>query len=251
MKIGVCSFAFGEKYKDAVKYGIITKKLYCRNNNYTFIDDENFLDHTRDYQWSKIPVILQFIKDYDYIVWIDADSFIMNNDVKLETFITRMEERNKKLMYASDGHWVNTGVMFIKNCSEIVDFFNEAWNRTNEICHEQGAIDVLWRHNWKQCKEWIEITPDQTEYNSCWYKFRWGQFILHFPGFFDESLPKRENDCLKKMMNLFCPIKMENETEEKYIRRIIWLKYACHIELPIIKNECNRLQRYTPLIFFV
>jgi hypothetical protein len=130
--------------------------------------------------------------------------------------------------------WVNTGVMFIKNTQFMLAFMAQSWHHTDQICWEQGAIDLLYRVNWLGCQEVIKIVPDQTEFNSLWHQFKWGQFLVHFPGCGE---PGRPQNCLKRMMDMFCVLKMDEETEEEHRNRIEKLKTV----------EMRQDGRYLPL----
>ena len=57
MKIAVCSFVIGDRYKDIVKYGIQTRINYCKKHNYDYIDDDSIYDRSRRIEWSKILIV--------------------------------------------------------------------------------------------------------------------------------------------------------------------------------------------------
>lgn len=238
MKIAVLTFYKGEKFIEDTKYAKKVLINYCNKYNYDFYDSiDDVINYDREIQWSKILMILKYLKlfKYDYIVWIDADIFIMNYNIRLESFIYRLMN-DKHIMYSSDyGNWVNNGVIFIKNSKESIDFFEESWNHTNQICREQGAMDYLYRINWNNCQNIISITQDPTEYNPMWFQYRYGIFIMHFPGC-NESF--RKPNSLKLMFDMFCPIKMDEETEEVYLNRLYWLKYTAEKDLKYKKQLC-------------
>jgi hypothetical protein len=239
MKIGVLTFYKGDKFISDTKYGKKVLINYCNKYNYDFYDDiDDIINFDREMQWNKILMILKYLKlnKHDYIVWIDADIFIMNDNIQLESFIYRLMDDNH-IMYSRDvGNWVNNGVIFIKNSKQSIEFFTETWNHTNQICREQGAMDYLYRINWNNCKNYITITQDETEYNPMWFQYKYGQFIMHFPGCNEVN---RKPDSLKLMMNMFCPIKMDDESDEIYNNRINWLKYKAETELKCKKHLCN------------
>jgi hypothetical protein len=242
MKIGVCSLAVGDKFRNDVKYGIRTKVEYCKKHGYDFIEDDSKTDYTRHLAWSKIPVILEYLSKYDYLVWMDADTIITNDNLKLEDFITRLLH-DKELMYVRSKGWVNTGVMFIKNTEFMHRFMKASWPFTDKICWEQGAIDHLYRINWEGCQSKIVLVPDQTEYNSAWEQWRPNQFLIHFPGCGEPNRPK---DCLRRMMEMFCVLKMDEETDEQHRERLEWMSTA-ETTLPILYNLCQKSGRYVPL----
>jgi hypothetical protein len=239
MKIAVCSLSVGENYRNITQYGIDTRRNYCEKHGYTFIEEESAVDWTRHLAWSKIPLILKHLSSYDFLVWMDADSFVMNDTYKLEDFITRLLG-DKDLMYTTGHNWVNTGVFFVKNTPFMKLFFQEAYKHTDQICWEQGAIDYLWRINWNNCKEKIIIVQNQVEFNSFWDLFSWGQFILHFPGCGEPNRPK---ESLRRMMNMFCPVKMDEDTKETFEFRLEWLKNEAEKDL----KKAKKYGTYIPL----
>ena len=255
MKIAVLTIYSGEKFIEDTKYGRRVLVDYCKKHNYDFIDDSTVTkDHDREIQWSKILLIqkyLKYIKDgedkpyYDYLVWIDADIFIMNPDITIESIIERLMN-NKHIMYSKDfGGWVNNGVIFIKNTKEALDYFVESWNHTTQICREQGSMDYIWRINWNNCQSILEITQNQREYNPVWHEYEYGQFIIHFPGCGE---PVRKPNSLKMMMDMFCPIKMDEETEDAYLERIRWLKEDAERELRHKRQLCiQQGWKYLPI----
>lgn len=237
MKIGVITLAFGDKFKNDIKYGRQTLVEYCKKYNYDLLEDESMIEkHNREIQWTKILLILKFLELkkennieplYDYLVWIDADTIILNDKLTLESFIGRLMN-NKHVMYSKDfGGWVNNGVIFIKNSNLSYDYFKESWNHTNEICREQGSMDMLYRYNWNNCQNFIQITEDPTEYNPVWHQYKYGIFLMHFPGCGE---PQRLPNSLLRMMDMFSPLKLEGDnghlldTEESYNKRIKWLQ---------------------------
>ena len=248
MKIGVITLASGEKFLDDTKYGKITLKNYCEKHNYYLLEDNSLIkEHDREIQWTKILLIQKFLdlNIYDYLVWFDADIMILNQEITLESFIERLMN-NKDVMYSRDyGGCVNNGVIFIKNSEFSKQYFKETWNHTNQVCREQGSMDMLYRHNWNDSQNHIQITEDQKEYNPMWYQYEYGMFLMHFPGCGEGN---RKPNSLKIMMDMFCPIKMEEETEENYQTRLTWLKEKASDELKYKKQLCiQQGWKYLPI----
>ncbi len=235
MKIAVCSFVIGETYRNTVKNGIITRKKYCEKHSYDYIDDETVYCPEREIEWSKIKIIQKYLKieknekekkekkNYDFLVWIDADTFIMNDTITLESLIEKFM-KNKDLMYVQAHGWVNNGVFFVRNTEFMRNFFTEVWNHTGHVCREQGAMDYLYRINWNNCQSVILLVENQREFNSFWENYQDGDFIIHFPGC---NEPNRPENALKRMMNLYCPFENENEND---LKRLEWLKFLNGLE---------------------
>ena len=248
MKIGVITLAVGEKFLKDIKYARITLKDYCKKHNYDFLEDTSLVtNHDREIQWTKILLVQKYleIKEYDYLVWIDADIVILNPEITLESFIDRLMN-NKDIMYSRDfGGWVNNGVIFIKNTDFSREFFKESWNHTNEICREQGSMDMLYRYNWNNSQQHIQLTDDPREYNPMWFQYEYGMFLMHVPGCGE---PMRKPNSLKIMLDMFCPIKMDEETEETYLERLRWLREDASRDLKHKKQLCiQQGWKYLPI----
>ena len=87
MKIGILTLYYGDKFKEDTKYARITLLNYCKKHNYDFIEDDTLVKvHNREIQWTKILLIQKYLQYknesnnsyYNYLIWIDADIFIMN-----------------------------------------------------------------------------------------------------------------------------------------------------------------------------
>lgn len=233
MKIAICSIAYGDKYRETVKYGIKSKLLYCNNHNYTFYDEKNILDKYRPIAWSKIIHILKYLDDYDYICWIDADTYIMNDKIKLEDIIEE-NMNDKDIMITRDFKLPNTGVMFCKNTQWTKDFLKLVYEQEQFINHgnwEQAAFIDLYENNVFESQKHVNIlsVDKQNKFNSYWYSYYPETcFILHFAGCWRDNI----NNGLDVMMETYCPVKKENETDETFYARLKWLKNDArkHIE---------------------
>jgi hypothetical protein len=226
LKIAVCSLTVGEQYKEATKYGRLSKKLYCENHGYAFYDEEDCVDFTRPLAWSKIPLLLMHIKDnFDYLVWIDGDSYIMNMEIELESIIDTYT-CDKDITIAQDFKLPNTGVMIIKNTKWAKKFLELIYDQTqfiNSSTWEQDAFLYLHEHNVSDSKNHINILPlyHQTKLNSYWYNYNYNDcFILHFPG-----CSHNITGCLSIHMNTYCPIRKDDESEDEHKSRLYWLEY--------------------------
>src|SRR5258708_36810234 len=109
----------------------------------------NLGDGSGNGSWHKIPYLLKYIKHYDWILWSDADSLIMNFRKKLEGFLPA--DKGKDLIIGRDRQpWINAGNFFIRNCEWSINFLQlvQLHNWTHEISPdyawwEQGAMRYL------------------------------------------------------------------------------------------------------------
>lgn len=123
-------------------------KSYCEQNQYLFQIDKIPIDFERPYAWYKIKMILDNMgdKNISYLLWMDADSVIINKNFKIESLI-----KDKKYLYISkDINDINSGVMLIKINDFTKLFFEKVWMSVEFINHiwwEQAAIIDLINNN--------------------------------------------------------------------------------------------------------
>ena len=191
LKIGVCYMSIGENYKDATKYSYINIQLYCKKYNYTFIEDDSVYDDSRPIAWSKILLILKYLPEYDYIIWIDADILIMNNQITLESFIEKYKEFD--IICGSCPRMANTGFLFIKNSDFSNQFLKDVFYNVydpesdpNEryMNWEQGSFINLYDKNHLESQSKIKVTKYR-ELNSYWRQYNDGDFTIHGAGIRD------------------------------------------------------------------
>lgn len=221
LKIGVCTLSIGNQYKQYTKYTRENKILYCKKHNYDFIDDESIYNKDKPIPWSKILQLQKYLKKYDYLVWIDADIYVMNSDVKLESFIEKY--KNFDIICGSDWKMINTGVFFIKNSDFSNNFLQLIYDNVYDphsdtkdryLNWEQGSFINLWDRNEMECRAKIKVT-NPIELNSYWFNYFPGHFVLHFAGVRGELLSYLTRD--------YCPDRMDIDTDKSYDDRMKWL----------------------------
>ena len=232
MKIALCSLAIGEHFKDEVRYGIIGKKIYCYKHSYSFRDDEDVYDTSRPIAWSKINLALKCLNEkdnegnnkFDYVVWMDADTNIMDFEHKLEDFIHRLMD-GMDVMVAQDFKEINTGVIFIKNTEWSKMFLNYVYSLTEFLNYshwEQDAIIHIYENRLIECHSHIKrlYCLQSREFNPYYQVYRYGDFLIHFAGCFRDG----KTHGLGHMMNMFCPLKMDIDSEADYQQRLKFIK---------------------------
>ena len=73
-------------YDDTIKnYGELTyeiNKKYCEKYNLDIIVSNEKKYENRPPAWEKLPLLLEHISNYDYVIWIDADAFFYSDAKK-------------------------------------------------------------------------------------------------------------------------------------------------------------------------
>jgi hypothetical protein len=83
---------------------------YCQRYGYTLLDGTSFIDSRRPIAWSKLLAVRHYLPHYDYILYIDMDTVIMNFQRRLEDFIG---SSSKDIIMTSDWNGPNTGTAVI------------------------------------------------------------------------------------------------------------------------------------------
>ena len=199
-------------YKEA---SLSNKKAYCKKHDYNFVSFSESLDEGRPTPWSKIKAMEEVLDGNkigyetfhtDWAVWIDADAFIMNDEIKLESFINE----EYAMIIALDSFTVNTGVFFLKNTENSKEFLSKCYEKTHfsnhpwweqaaviEYLNEPNGLKVKTLHQ-REINSYPSVLKEIT--NSDWTKtkhqlffnnrklaeegsYEEGDFILHFAGF--------------------------------------------------------------------
>ncbi len=235
MKIVVCSLYINPWYREVVKYGKRSLENYCAKHGYDFVwETEETEDGVyppgaeRDVPWYKIQLLLKCManSDADFVVWNDADSMIVDPERKLEDMITK-HLGNNDILVAKD--WLsvlNTGTVFVRNCEYSKQLLTLTWDNKGDYAsnlHEQASLADLYERNVYDAQEHVVVLPIhlQNEFLSYWYTYWPGQcFIIH------------ATRCAHNKMgfiftiDMFCPLKMDEETEEDRAGRIEWMNDA-------------------------
>jgi hypothetical protein len=217
--IAVVSLHIGEEFREATKYSLLSKIQYCNKHHYDLVVDEDCYDTSRPPAWSKVKLIQRALDIYSTIVWIDADTLIMNPDIRLENFIDNLMGTNDMLL-GYDRDRFNTGVWFIRSTNWSMQFLKDVYDQEqfiNSGYWEQAAVIDLFDKNWLNAKEHITAVW-HTVFNSYYYNYEWGHFLIHFPGC-------RPLASLELAFYNYCPVRKFEETEESYNRRMNWIQY--------------------------
>lgn len=187
MKLCVCSLAIGEEYRKAIHHCMLSLKKYCNKHNYPLITDDTYAIHDRDYMWSKVPLIRKTLPNYDYVVWIDGDMMIMNDNVRLEHFIDLYLGNRETLLSTDCGNQINTGFWILKNsqyCHDLLSIIENLPELAGNF-HEQGVFNELYTtKNLFNIRQKAIIIPEveQRLCNATIYNYVYGDFLIHFLG---------------------------------------------------------------------
>lgn len=220
-RIAMISLHVGEEFREITQYSLVSKIEYCLRHHYDLICDESAWDTSRPAAWSKIKILQKYLADYDWVVWVDADTLIMNPAITLEELMQSHNPHNVDMLVGHDSMRINTGVWFLYNTSWSHTFLQHVWEQEQFIDSgywEQEAFIFLLDNNDMDAKQHV-TSVFHTAFNSYYYNFKWGHFLLHFPGC--RPLAK-----LQLAMNNYCIVQKFDETKENYQRRLHWIEHC-------------------------
>ena len=171
---------YDEKFKKIGMLASKNKRDYCSKHGYDFFETTQLLDPSRPAPWSKIVMIYQHLENNDWIYWSDADSLIMNSDIKLEGLI----DEKYDLILTKDFYGnINSGSFFIKNTDWSRNYLKEIYGCVQFLNHpfwENAAVIHL-----HQTREDIRAKTklvDSRVMNCFVNNFHDGDFVIHFAG---------------------------------------------------------------------
>lgn len=220
MKYAVVTVHTAE-FQQFSKYTIPLISMYCKKHNIDFFEYDEAIDKTRHPAWSKPLALLNHIRDYDWLLWIDSDAAFVNHDKTLDYMI---QDTDATILMGKDSNGWNSGVFFIRNCQKAIDWLMYIDKQTERV----NASGLPWRDQRAMLFadeepefENIRTEVSRKEFNTYYTKsqpdrFQDGDIILHMP---NES----------------------NNNRERIFKRY----YDKYKDLSIVKKEANIITNYT------
>ena len=184
-------------YAELAKLTTDNKKEYCLRHGYDYIEaiDENV--QGKHPAFAKFVTTLKYMPFYDWLFYNDLDSLIMNQNVKLESFL----DNNYDLIVSYDINGLNSGQWFVKNTAWSFNFLQKVFHRKEFDGYGGWADQIAFCNTWLYSGEAIQKTKvvPQKFFNSYLYElfgkndqgespdwpqgqFSMGDFCLHLCG---------------------------------------------------------------------
>ena len=205
--IGVVTLVLGEEYEEAVTKGTISKRDYCDKHGYAFHYGTEHLLPELPASWSKLPLMDSLLGEHDVLLFLDADTVVMNSEITLESIIEEHFPRDKSLCLVRDCcDNLNTGVILLR-CDETARKLLRAMSEQLQFAEHDWWENMAFIHLHKR-EAWVraatrvlddyrilhsypaELHDEERGYNE-------GDFVIHFAGLY--SLPR-----LAEFMNYYC-----------------------------------------------
>lgn len=153
--MNICVIMF---YDDNIKsYGDINyniNKLYCEKYDLKIILSKKKIYSNRHSAWERLPLLLDNISKFDYLIWIDADAFFYNDANNIIDFIKN--NNNVNFIFSNDfgNNNVNSGFFIVKNSQYSINFLNK-WAYDEELYNnnpypywwDQGVLIHMFNNN--------------------------------------------------------------------------------------------------------
>ena len=166
-----------------------TKESYCKKHGYGFRAYIKGFDSSRPASWSKLLFIKDTLRKYRWVFWMDADTAITNQEVKIEQLVGNEEIVMGQHRDGMGGYALNMGVFLLKS-GEYADWLLQfLWDSKHCIFHhwwEQKAFmemeekGLLGSH--LKIVRVKELDLGNPGFNMTHDTWKHGDFILHIGG---------------------------------------------------------------------
>lgn len=135
-------------------YNYIINKVYCDKYNIDLICCNKRRYPDRHQVWERIPILLENITKYDYVMWIDGDAHFYIDSENIIDFINKYSSYDFIFSKDIGVETINAGVFIVKNTQYSIDFLTK-WgydeilynNNTRPHWREQGVLIDMYSEN--------------------------------------------------------------------------------------------------------
>ncbi len=179
----------GCSFRELSKLTIPSFQEYCGTHGYDFYCKDSNFTPGRTVGWTKFEIFLEKIDKYDWIFYVECDSMLMNQTIRLENLIDDHHDIIISRTENKNDIELSCGPMLVKSSEWNRDFFNKMLNKkeyyTNQMV-EQAAITDEIRNN-EESRKHCKIMPLRffNSFSHFWHlegNFKVGDFICHAPG---------------------------------------------------------------------
>ncbi len=186
---------FDEHFVHMGRVATRNKFEYCSRHDYSFhLLRHRLMDPPTMY--SKIPFLETILPLHDWVVWMDADTLIMNFNTRLESYL----DDRFSMVIGEDWNGINNGVFFLKRDEWSLDFlkrskavpreglsFFDQSQMSRVLAHDTAAKERVKLIPLKQCGGHGDFNCYPTENRAFprderYQYFDHGDFVIHFVG---------------------------------------------------------------------
>ena len=187
-------------YERAIRTHVTQNKLH----NYAQFTLRYSLTSHKEQMWSKVAWLLMIIlrelakpreERLQWLLWVDADTVILNPKIPVETFLPPVEFDDIHLLLTNDFNGLNNGIFPIRVNQWSADLLSAAmsfsyFNPDVKLqFHEQSAMEQLLKnpkfgqHTVMVPQRWFNAYPGEQNETSQPYQIKRGDMLIHYAGF--------------------------------------------------------------------
>lgn len=144
MKAGILTNVIYSNVPEYIKYTDDLKKLYCERQGIDYLRlSKNNVPGLHPV-WCKPGLILDVLKNYDWIVWMDADAATVNHNFDLKSYLSGIDD---KIIIIKDINNWNAGVFAVSNKPNSIRWLEMIESHKN---------DSKYQHGWREQQAMID-----------------------------------------------------------------------------------------------
>ena len=170
MRIAVVMW-YNDKIKKFADLNYRINKLYCDKYNIDIYKSDEVTYKNRKPTWEKIPLILKYLTQYDYVMWVDADAFFLKDARDIRQLIRKTPD--KHFIFSEDistnispniSPNINAGVYIVKNTEYSIQCLNY-WGYDNDLYKEVSRRNKAGITVWNDQAGLIIMYDEQNKFN--------------------------------------------------------------------------------------
>ena len=165
MKIAIATNCIYGSEPEYVKYTDRYKKQYCEKWGIDYLRTSDNPLPSLHAVWSKIPIAMDELKTYDWVVWMDADATTVGMEFDIASYLYGLDD--KVVMQKDKLNW-NAGVFAVSNGARTRQWLDKIYEmrtvpKYNRGWREQQAMIDSFKSGWGDI---VEVPPKGIGWNS-------------------------------------------------------------------------------------
>ena len=165
MKIAIATNCIYDSEPEYVKYTDRYKREYCEKWGIDYLRTSDNPLPSFHAVWSKIPIVMDELKGYDWVVWMDADATTAGMGFDIASYLSGLDD--KVVMQKDKLKW-NAGVFAVSNGARTRKWLEKIYEmrtvpKYNRGWREQQAMIDSFKCGWEDV---VEVPPKGIGWNS-------------------------------------------------------------------------------------
>ena len=190
MKIAIATNCIYGSEPEYIKYTDRYKMQYCEKWGIDYLHTSDNPLPSLHAVWSKIPIVMDELKGYDWVVWMDADATTVGMEFDIASYLSGLDD--KVVMQKDKLNW-NAGVFAVSNGARTRKWLDKIYEmrtvpKYSRGWREQQAMIDSFKSGWGDV---VEVPPKGIGWNSYLpiygrnddlNLYEDGHWCLHIPG---------------------------------------------------------------------